>query len=175
MFQVGIKVDGTLRVTFPVSMLEPGEILRMVNAELSSASPGQHLVELIVDVDNRIAESDETDNTFTIMPVWVTPTPVPTKSKSTQPNTSVSTVMSPIANFTLKNHSVSVGDTIRWENQDAAPHTSTSGVSPVKDGVWDSGILNTGQKFEFTFQNPGVFAYWCAVHPSMTATITVTQ
>ena len=180
MFQVGIKVDGTLRVTFPVSMLEPGEILRMLNAGLSPESPGQHLMELIVDVDNRIDESDETDNTFTITPVWVTPTPVPsTPAQSIQvyptPTPSASAVMSPIVEFALENLSVSVGATIRWENQDAAPHTSTSGVSPNQDGIWDSGILNTGQNFGFTFQNPGVFPYYCTVHPFMTATITVTQ
>ena len=93
----------------------------------------------------------------------------------THPTAKVSTVMSPIVNFTLENLSVSVGATIRWENQDAAPHTSTSGVSPTKDGIWDSGNLNTGQTFDFTFQNAGVFPYWCTVHPFMTATITVTQ
>jgi hypothetical protein len=68
-----------------------------------------------------------------------------------------------------------VGTTIIWENQDAAPHTSTSGVSPNKDGIWDSGILNKGQTFELTFQDAGSFAYFCTVHPSMTATISVTD
>ena len=193
MFQVGIRVDGILKVTFPVSKLGSGEVWRALNSEFSSESAGQHVVELVVDVDGRIAESDETDNTFTITPVWITPTPVPPTPVPSAPTQqyqppgptstptpiptstpSAKTVTSPIAGFVLQNLTVSVGDTIRWENQDGPPHTSTSGVSPAQDGIWDSGNLNTGQSYEFTFQNAGTFPYWCTVHPSMTATITVT-
>ena len=46
--------------------------------------------------------------------------------------------------FTLENLTVQVGDTITWENEDAVPHTSTSGVSPDKDGIWDSPAMNMG-------------------------------
>ncbi|MCP4581569.1 MAG: T9SS type A sorting domain-containing protein [candidate division Zixibacteria bacterium] len=63
---------------------------------------------------------------------------------------------------------IDIGDTVRWENQDSAPHTSTSNT-----GVWDSGTLTTGQTFSFAFSEEGVFPYFCAIHPSMTATIVV--
>jgi len=58
---------------------------------------------------------------------------------------------SPIIDFTLENLTVQVGDTITWENEDAAPHTSTSGVSPDKDGIWDSPAMNTGGLLQFHF------------------------
>lgn len=56
---------------------------------------------------------------------------------------------------------IQVGDTVRWTNLDAAPHTATS-----DDGIWDSGILTNGQSFEFKFLKPGSFSYHCDVHPA---------
>lgn len=63
---------------------------------------------------------------------------------------------------------VPVGTTVTWENTDSLPHTSTS-----EDEVWDSGTLNTGDQFSFTFEEDGTFAYVCEIHPSMTGTIVV--
>ncbi len=63
---------------------------------------------------------------------------------------------------------VCTGDTVRWTNQDTAPHTSTSDT-----GVWDSGTLTTGQDYSFTFTSAGTYDYHCAIHPSMTATVEV--
>jgi plastocyanin len=38
---------------------------------------------------------------------------------------------------------------------------------------FDSGIMQTGQIFSYTFNNPGTFEYYCTVHPSMVAEIVV--
>jgi hypothetical protein len=84
-------------------------------------------------------------------------------------------VNSPILDFTLENLSVAVGTTIIWENQDAAPHTTTSDVAADKIDIWDSGTLNNGQTFEFTFREAREFAFFCSIYPFMTATITVTD
>jgi len=63
---------------------------------------------------------------------------------------------------------VLVGDTVTWTNQEAGvPHTTTSDT-----GVWDSGTLNTGQSFSFTFTQAGTFTYHCTIHPNMTGTVT---
>ncbi|MDP2623218.1 MAG: cupredoxin family copper-binding protein [Actinomycetota bacterium] len=62
---------------------------------------------------------------------------------------------------------VPVGTTVRWTNQDNVAHTSTA-----DDGAWD-GSVSAGATFEFTFSSPGMFAYHCSIHPSMTATVTV--
>ncbi len=62
-----------------------------------------------------------------------------------------------------------VGDTIVVRNDDGAGHTWTSDT-----GRFDSGSLGSGDEFTFTFEDPGVYTFSCAIHPSMTGTITVT-
>lgn len=64
---------------------------------------------------------------------------------------------------------ISVGDTVRWTNDESSTaHTTTS-----DDGLWDSDSIPGGSNFEHTFDEAGTFAYICTIHPSMTATITV--
>ena len=40
-------------------------------------------------------------------------------------------------------------------------------------GTWDSGLLNAGDSYSFTFTDPGVYWYFCRPHPFMRGTITV--
>lgn len=64
---------------------------------------------------------------------------------------------------------VSVGDTITWTNDEASVgHTTTS-----DDGIWNSALLKPGETFEQTFTEAGTFTYFCSIHPSMKASITV--
>jgi plastocyanin len=64
---------------------------------------------------------------------------------------------------------ISVGDAILWTNDESSiTHTTTS-----DDGLWDSGDIAAGDTFEHTFAEAGTFNYICTIHPSMTATITV--
>lgn len=64
---------------------------------------------------------------------------------------------------------VTAGTTVEVTNLDGATHTWTS-----DDEVWDSGNLGTGDSFEFTFDEPGEYGYFCRIHPfQMTGTITV--
>lgn len=64
--------------------------------------------------------------------------------------------------------SVRVGDTIVITNQDGVAHTWTE-----VDRSFDSGTLGTDGTFEHTFEEAGVFDYFCSIHPEMTGTITV--
>lgn len=75
-----------------------------------------------------------------------------------------------IDNFTFKDAVVTVkpGTTVTWINGDDIPHTVVS-----KDGVFKSKVLDTGDKFSFTFAKPGQFGYYCSIHPHMTGTIIV--
>src|SRR5215468_6854277 len=75
-----------------------------------------------------------------------------------------------IGNFTFKAPvtTVKVGTTITWTNGDDIPHTVVS-----KDGVFKSKVLDTGDRFSFTFAKPGQFGYFCSLHPHMTGTIVV--
>ena len=65
---------------------------------------------------------------------------------------------------------VAPGTTVTWVNDGAVPHTSTA-----DDGAWDSGTLQPGESFSFTFDDPGDYSYLCEIHPDMTATITVSE
>jgi quinohemoprotein ethanol dehydrogenase len=60
------------------------------------------------------------------------------------------------------------GTTITWTNKGPTQHTTTS-----DSGVWDSGLLNAGDAFSFTFNDPGVYWYFCRPHPWMRGTITI--
>ncbi len=65
---------------------------------------------------------------------------------------------------------IPAGTTVVWMNQEASlAHTITSDT-----GLWDSGEVQPGQTFSFTFMNPGTFTYHCKIHPFMHGTIVVT-
>src|SRR5215213_4393626 len=70
--------------------------------------------------------------------------------------------------FNPPNATVAPGTTVTWVNNDQAPHTATA-----DDGAFDSGTLQPGQSFSFTFDEAGTYAYHCNIHPDMTATVTV--
>ena len=75
-----------------------------------------------------------------------------------------------IANFTFKAPVVTVrpGTIVTWTNGDDIPHTVVS-----KDGVFKSKVLDSGDRFSFTFAKAGQFGYFCSLHPHMTGTIIV--
>jgi len=73
---------------------------------------------------------------------------------------------------------VKVGTTVTWVNQDGYIHTVTSGTSPSdRSGFFDSGNLNGGETFSFTFDKAGTYDYFCIPHFSlgMIGKIIVTQ
>ena len=63
---------------------------------------------------------------------------------------------------------VKAGTEITWTNGDDIPHTVVS-----KDGLFKSKVLDTGERFSFTFAKSGQFGYFCSLHPHMTGTILV--
>jgi quinohemoprotein ethanol dehydrogenase len=60
------------------------------------------------------------------------------------------------------------GTTITWTNDGPSQHTTTS-----DNGVWDSGLLSAGDTFSYTFNDQGVYYYFCRPHPWMRGTITI--
>lgn len=82
---------------------------------------------------------------------------------------------------------ISVGDAVTWTSEDeGVRHTVTSGEpagesvpgvsegEPAKpDGTFDGALDDAGTSFTFTFDDAGSYAYFCEVHPSMTAEINV--
>lgn len=63
---------------------------------------------------------------------------------------------------------ISRGDTIRFTNNDSAPHTAT-----FRSAGKDTGRLSQGQSAELTFETAGSYDYFCAVHPSMRGRVIV--
>jgi plastocyanin len=63
---------------------------------------------------------------------------------------------------------VTVGTTITWTNTDSVPHTSTA-----DEAGWNSGTVEPGKSFSFTFGTAGTFRYHCAIHPGMIGTVVV--
>ena len=63
---------------------------------------------------------------------------------------------------------VAPGTTVTWTNRDDIPHTVVS-----DDKLFKSKVLDTGDKFSFTFDKPGTYPYFCSVHPKMTGKVVV--
>lgn len=63
---------------------------------------------------------------------------------------------------------VAVGTTVTWINRDDIPHTVVS-----TDKVFKSKVLDTDEKFSFTFTKPGEYPYFCSIHPKMTGKVVV--
>ena len=68
---------------------------------------------------------------------------------------------------------VSTGATVTWTNDDAQPHTATSGAAVIPDGNFDSGIMAPAATFDFTFTEAGEYPYFCLLHPNMVGTVSV--
>jgi len=75
-----------------------------------------------------------------------------------------------IKNFTFAPNAlrVPVGATVRWTNEDAAPHTATATGS-----AFSSPQLRKGQGYAKRFGKAGRYAYLCALHPGMRGTVIV--
>jgi plastocyanin len=64
---------------------------------------------------------------------------------------------------------ISVGDSIRWRNDDPVPHTATA-----RDGGFDTGLFIGGRTTDaITFSTAGSFEYFCETHPEMSGRVIV--
>lgn len=63
---------------------------------------------------------------------------------------------------------VNQGDTVVWTNRDFFPHNATA-----EDGAFRSDDLEPGQSWRFRADAKGNFPYFCSLHPTMKATLTV--
>ncbi|MGH2768755.1 MAG: plastocyanin/azurin family copper-binding protein, partial [Actinomycetota bacterium] len=73
--------------------------------------------------------------------------------------------------------SVKAGAKVTWQQKDNTVHTVTSGeagdIDPLlnrvemsrPDGKFNSGDVQQGGTFSFTFSEPGTFKYYCSNHP----------
>jgi plastocyanin len=106
-----------------------------------------------------------------------TPAPAPVPTGAPAPaapgapgaKSSASTAVS-IVDFAFDPAAVTVhaGDTVLWTDNGTDPKGHT-----VTGSGFDSGILQTGAVFSFTFPAAGTFSYACSVHPEMKGTVRV--
>ena len=66
------------------------------------------------------------------------------------------------------------GTTVTWQNQDSIQHDIQSidangNIIPL----YNSGLLKTGDTFSYKFDKPGVYHYYCTIHPWRIGTVTV--
>jgi plastocyanin len=75
-----------------------------------------------------------------------------------------------IDNFTFGpvETTVPVGATVTWVNGDDIPHTVVA-----VDKAFRSKVLDTDEKFSFTFSKAGTYDYFCSIHPHMTGRVIV--
>ena len=70
--------------------------------------------------------------------------------------------------FAPKEVTVVPGTKVVWTNHDDTPHTVAA-----TDKRFASKGLDTGDRFEHTFDDEGDYAYLCTVHPFMTGVVHV--
>ncbi|PZS02881.1 MAG: hypothetical protein DLM69_03530, partial [Candidatus Chloroheliales bacterium] len=115
-----------------------------------------------------------------------TPTPAPTATSATgaapttasQPATGQGktvTVEEQDFQFSPKDVTINVGDTVTFVNKGGTAHTATA-----SDNSWDSSSMDVGASFSHTFSAAGKVTYYCKFHGTaagkgMSGTITVVQ
>jgi plastocyanin len=63
---------------------------------------------------------------------------------------------------------VKAGTQVTWINRDDIPHTVDS-----TQGKFKSAAMDTDDKFQFRFTEPGEYPFYCRMHPKMTGKIIV--
>jgi len=86
------------------------------------------------------------------------------------PGSSANTAEVKVDNFSFgpATLTVAVGTTVTWTNRDDIPHTVVS-----TDKVFKSKVLDTDEKFSFTFSKAGTYPYFCSIHPKMAGSVVV--
>ncbi len=79
--------------------------------------------------------------------------------------------------FNLESVAIALGDTIVWINEGAMPHTATDkpgtaaieehNVLPPGAEPFDSGLLQSGERFQHVFTAAGDYAYLCFLHEGL--------
>jgi plastocyanin len=107
-----------------------------------------------------------------VMPVMIAMLLLSAGSSSLKANDqpSAANVAVKIDNFVFGPQAITVpvGTTVTWTNSDDIPHTAVS-----TDGVFKSKVMDTDEKFSYTFTKAGTYPYYCSVHPKMTGQIVV--
>ncbi len=75
--------------------------------------------------------------------------------------------------FSPASETIKAGEVVKFDNQDTATHTVTSGKPSCPDGKWNTGDIPAGSSKCVEIDVAGTYPYFCSIHPSMTGNITV--
>ena len=90
------------------------------------------------------------------------------------PQSSTNQVVMQNSSFVPSSITITVGTKVTWTNKDSYAHTVTSGTPSHPTGLFDSGNINAGGTFSYTFDSTGTYQYYCKIHPDiMQGTVTV--
>lgn len=96
-----------------------------------------------------------------LLVAWAGPSPEPT-------------VAIRVFQFEPRTLEVPVGTRVRWINGDDIEHTVTSGDGEKADGRFGGVLAGKGTTFSTTFDQPGVYTYYCDRHHFMRGEVRVT-
>jgi len=65
------------------------------------------------------------------------------------------------------------GEQVTWINEDSAFHSVTSGFYDSPTSLFDSGHLDPFETYTVTFDESGIFDYFCTLHPWMMGQVIV--
>ena len=77
-----------------------------------------------------------------------------------------------IDNFTFTPQEITItrGTTLTWVNDDDIPHTIAA-----NNKAFRSKAMDTEQKYSFMFSEPGIYEYFCSLHPHMQGKVIVKE
>jgi uncharacterized surface protein with fasciclin (FAS1) repeats len=124
-------------------------------ADIEASNGIIHVIDAVMLPPSMLEEANETDMNDTdenVTDAETEPTAVEIIEDSFDPETTM----------------VMAGETVSWTNMDDEAHTVTA-----EDGTFDSGEIETGESFNYTFEETGTFDYYCTIHPEMTGSVIV--
>jgi plastocyanin len=92
----------------------------------------------------------------------------PNVTANDQPSAATAEVKIDNFSFGPQTLTVPVGTRVTWTNRDDIPHTSVS-----TEDVFKSKVMDTDEKFSYTFTKAGTYPYYCTIHPKMTGKVVV--
>jgi plastocyanin len=136
-------------------LIEPGETIK-VRLDLA---PGTYKIECLVDGHDDMGMED-------ILQVRRgAPLVAESGARTGSPKVAIENF-----SFAPDDLDVAAGTEVTWTNRDPTEHTVTADGSG-----FGSDTLAQGSKFTARLDEPGTYRYRCAIHPEMTARVTVTS
>ena len=124
--------------------------------------------------DTADVQDDAVEDTITDDEVEATDTSTPPEAADTgtaADGQGPTVIVEDIA-FQQDSVTVTAGTPVTWDNRDGVAHTVTSGEPGSPTGVFDEPLPANGE-VSITVEEPGTYAYFCEIHPQMTAELVV--